>query len=163
MPTLFWDASGLAKYYTEEVGSETAKAAFSHDPALQMLTTPWGYVETFSLLHRKRNDGRLPASHFSTATSALRNDMIVLPRFRLLTVSDAAIITGIMHIQRHSLNSTDAALLATLLRYAQTTGATCVLVVADGRFCRAAQAEGLAVINPDILPAADVAAFLAAF
>lgn len=163
MPTLFWDASGLAKQYAPEIGRPTALALFAHRPAPRMVTTPWGYAETYSLLLRKRN-GRIllsPAS-FAAATSALRNDMIILPQFRLPTVTDAAILAGITHIQKHSLNSTDAALLVTFLRYAQTTGEACALVAADGRFCRAAQAEGLAAINPEIMPAADVPAFLAA-
>lgn len=127
-----------------------------------MLTTLWGYAETFALLQRKRNGGRLDVPSYSRATSALRNDMIVLPQFRLLTVMDSAILSSITHIQKHSLNSTDAALLATLLRYARTTGETCALVAADVRFCRAAQAEGLAAINPEVMPAADVSAFLSA-
>lgn len=162
MASLFWDASGLAKYYAEESGSETARALFADASQPLMVTTPWGYAETFALLQRKRNGGRLDAPSYSRATSALRNDMIVLPQFRFVTVTDAAIIAGIMHIQKHSLNSTDAALLATLLRYGRTTGETCTLVAADARLCRAAQAEGLPIINPEIMPAADVAAFLAA-
>lgn len=160
MATLLWDASGLAKYYSEEVGTETAKAVYGYDPSSQMLTTPWGYVETYALLQRKRNGGRLPPAGFSLAVSALRNDFITLPIFRMLTVSDADIFAGITYIQRHNLNSTDAALLATLLRYSQATGKACALVAADGRFCRAAQAEGLTAINPETLPAADVPALL---
>lgn len=162
MPTLFWDASELAKQYAPEIGHPTALALFAHRPTPRMVTTPWGYMETYSLLLRKRNGGILSSASFASATSALRNDMIILPQFRLLTVTDAAILAGITHIQKHSLNSTDAALLATLLRYARTTGETCALVAADTRFCRAAQAEGLAAINPEVVPAADVSAFLAA-
>lgn len=161
MATLFWDASGLAKYYSEEVGTETAKAVYSHDAAFQMLTTPWGYVETFALLQRKRNGGRLPPAEFSLAVSALRNDLITLPLFRLLTVSDMDIFAGVTYIQKHNLNSTDAALLATLLRYAQVSGETCVLIAADSRFYRSALAESLPAINPELLPAADVPAFFA--
>ncbi|MGI4789073.1 MAG: hypothetical protein ACRYFS_09510 [Janthinobacterium lividum] len=88
--------------------------------------------------------------------------MIALPQFRLLSVSDTDIFASITYVQKYSLNSTDAALLATLLRYAQTTGEICVLVAADGRFCKSAQSEGLSVINPELFPAADVPAFLAA-
>ena len=162
MPTLFWDASGLAKQYAPETGRSTALALFAYSPTPQMVTTPWGYAETYSLLLRKRNGGILSPASFASATSALRNDMIILPKFRLLTVTDVAIMGSITYIQKHSLNSTDAALLATLLRYARTTGETCVLVAADSRFCRATQAEGLAAINPETLLAADVPAFLAA-
>jgi len=161
VPTLFWDASGLAKRYTEEVGNDTAESLFHQVPAPRMVTTLWGYTETFSLLLRKHNDGRLKAS-FATTTSALRNDLVGNAQFFLLAVTDSAILSSIMLIRRHNINATDAALLAALLHHAQTTGETCVLVAADVRFCRAAQAEGLPVINPQVMPAADVAAFLAA-
>jgi len=161
MPTLFWDASGLAKCYTEEIGNGTAEALFHQASAPKMTTTLWGYTETFSLLLRKHNDGRLRAS-FAITASALRNDLLGHAPFRLLAVTDSAILSSILLIQRHNINATDAALLVTLLRHARTSGETCVLVAADGRFCRAAQAEGLAVINPEVMPAADVPAFVAA-
>jgi len=163
MPTLFWDASGLAKQYAPEIGHPTALALFAHRPTPRMATTLWGYVETYSLLLRKRNGGILSPASFASATSALRNDMVILPKFRLLTVTDAAILAGITHIQKHNLNSTDAALLATFLRYAQASSDPCVLIAADQRLLRAAQGEGLAVINPEVMPAADVPMFLASF
>jgi hypothetical protein len=75
MPTLFWDASGLAERYTEEIGNDTAEALFHQAPAPQMTTTLWGYTETFSLLLRKHNDGR-PKASFATTASALRNDLL---------------------------------------------------------------------------------------
>lgn len=162
MPGLFWDASGLAKRYTEEVGNETAEALFLQFPGFWAVTTPWGYSETFSLLIRKCNDGHISRRLFADAVSRLRRDLIDLPQFRLLTVTDVDIISSITHVLRHNINSVDAALLATLLRYAQTSGETCVLVAADKRMLRAAQAEGLSVINPETMPAADVPAFLAA-
>ena len=162
MPTLFWDASGLAKRYVPETGRATALALFVHAPTPQMITTPWGYTETYALLLRKRNGGSLGSSSFAAATSALRNDVIINPSFRLLTVTDAAIIGSIAVIQKHNLNSTDAALLTTFPRYAQLSSDPCVLIAADQRLLRAAHAEGLAVINPETLPAPDVAAFLAA-
>ena len=98
MATLFWDASGLAKYYSEEVGTETAKVIYRHGTSSQMLTTPWGYVETFALLQRKRNGGRLPPAEFSLAVSALRNDLVTLPLFRMLTVTNTDILGSITYI-----------------------------------------------------------------
>ncbi len=47
MPLLFWDASALAKRYTEEVGSDAVDAIFAAVPASSMVTTVWGYAETF--------------------------------------------------------------------------------------------------------------------
>lgn len=76
-------------------------------------------------------------------------------------MTDADIIGGVTCIQRYSLNSTDAALLATLLRCASVTGETCVLIAADSRFCRSALAEGLQVINPEQMSADAVPGYFA--
>lgn len=162
MPTLFWDASALAKRYAPETGSPTALALFSYSPVPKLVTTPWGYTETYALLLRKRNSGVISLSSFVTAASALQNDIILQGQFRLLTVTNADIIGSITHIHKHNLNSTDAALLAALLRYVKITGETCVLVAADARFCRAAQAERLSIINPETMSAADTSSFLSA-
>lgn len=162
MSTLFWDASGLAKYYTEEAGNATAEALLTFAPMQHMTTTLWGYTETFSLLTRRRNDGRLSERLFADAASRLRNDILVAPLFGLLPLTEADIVGSIILIQRHNLNATDAALLAALLRYARVLGDSCALVAADVRLCRAASAEGLAALNPQDTPAADVPAFLAA-
>lgn len=118
MPTLFWDASGLAKRYALETGSQTELALFAQMPSLQAVTTLWGYTETYALLLRKRNGRFLSPAAFSAATSLLRNDVFLQGNFQLLTVTDADILSSIAHIQKHTPNSTDAALLATLLRYA---------------------------------------------
>lgn len=161
MPTLFWDASGLAKRYALETGSSTAAALSTHVPALQEVTTLWGYTETYALLLRKRNGGLLSPALFAAATSLLRNEVFLDGCFELVAVTDTDILGSITHIQRHNLNSTDAALLATLLRYKQATGETCVLIAADNRFYRSALAEGLPAINPELLSAADVPTFFA--
>jgi hypothetical protein len=87
------------------------------------------------------------------------------PDFILLSVDDAAFLAGITLTDRHNLNSSDAALLATYLRHTRPrpTGAPpCVLIASDQRLLRAAQLEGLVTLNPELLPAADVPAALAA-
>lgn len=162
MPTLFWDASALAKRYVEEQGSETVQAVVDQSAGFQMLSTPWGYSETFSLLRRRQNDKRLTRTLFQSAASLLRSDLLGGFQFQFLAVTDADIIGSVTLIQRHNINATDAALLTALLRYTRTSGEICVLVAADTRFCRAAQAEGLLVSDPQEMPAADVSLFLAA-
>ncbi len=163
MPTLLWDASALAKRYVPETGSKTVGTLFASMP-LQMVTTLLGYAETFSLLLRKMNGGGISITTFTTAVSALQIDLINAPDVTLLSVEDAMILSGIPLMRRHNINATDAAILAAFVRYAQADPATttsCVLVAADKRLVRAAAAEGLNTLNPELLPAADVPAFLA--
>ena len=64
---------------------------------------------------------------------------------------------------RPNLNTADAAMLAAYLRHgaAANSGlAACLLVASDRRLMRAAQAEGLAALNPETISAADLPAHL---
>lgn len=163
MALFFWDASGLAKRYILEDGNDTANALFTASPALRMATTPIGYAETFSILLRRRNGGLLDAPTFSVATASLQTE-VLSPRFDLFSVSDAAIFSSLALMRAHNFNATDAAILRTLLDYAASPNApVCVLVASDTRLLRAADAEGLPTLNPELVPAADVPDFLAAF
>jgi hypothetical protein len=61
-------------------------------------------------------------------------------------------------------DTVDAATLAACLRHSKTptiAGQPVVLIGSDHRLLRAAQAEGLMVLNPERLPAGDVQRFLA--
>jgi hypothetical protein len=55
----FWDASALVKRYLLESGSDTVNALFAAVPRDRMVTTPWGYAETYSVLLRRLNGGIL--------------------------------------------------------------------------------------------------------
>ncbi len=159
---LLWDASALAKRYTRETGSDTVRALFGNVPLSRMVTTIWGYAETFSILLRRHNGAIISATAFAKAAAALENEFIFHPDPMVLTIEDAVVLASIALMKRHNLNATDAAILALFLRYDSAVGSSvCVLVAADKRLLRAAQSEGLAVIDPETLPAADVADFIA--
>jgi hypothetical protein len=88
---------------------------------------------------------------------------VLAPGFDLLTVDDAAIFDGLHFVEKHSINATDAAILTLFLRYVQALppdGPPCVLVASDQRLVQAAQAEGLATLDPETVPAVDVPSFL---
>jgi hypothetical protein len=72
------------------------------------------------------------------------------------------ILDGVELIQRHNLNSTDAAVLHAWLTHTLPLRAAVVsvLVASDRRLLRAAVAEGLAVLNPETVASADVPAVL---
>lgn len=162
MALLFWDASALAKRYTAEAGRETANAIFAHRGAHDLASTPWGYAETYSILLRRYNGGVIDLATFTGAVTTLQAEVVHNSDFGLLTITDALIFSSIDAMRRHNLNATDAVLLTLLLEFSQSPGAPiCVLVASDQRFLRAAVAEGLKTLNPETLPTADVAAFLA--
>jgi uncharacterized protein len=164
MPFVIWDASALAKRYTPEVGSDVVQELFANVSASQMVTTVWGYAETFSILLRHRNRSTMSVASFGRAASALENEIIANPDVRFLTVDDTAVLAGISLMKTHNLNSADAAFLSVFLRFARALppgGPACVLVAADHRLLLAAQAEGLVTLNPESFAAASVPAFLA--
>lgn len=164
MPILFWDASGLVKRYYAESGSETVHALFDHSPLPAMIGTFWGYTETYAILARKRNAGHLTPVGLSTAMSALYNEVIAAEDFDLLSIDDKAVMSSITHILAHNINSADAALLTTFLEFQASLpegSPACILVTADLRLIRAAQAEGLQTLNPEALTPQEATAFLA--
>lgn len=162
MYVLFWDASALIKRYLPELGRDTVNAFFNTVSRGDMLSTPWGYAETYSILLRRRNADVLDTASFTVAVTALQDEVVDDEDFRLLTIDDATVFDSIAMMHRHNLNATDAALLTLLLTYAHSVGTTqCVLVAADQRLLRAASAEGLTTVNPELLPVSDVPGFLA--
>jgi len=165
LPQPLWDASALAKRYAPENGSDTVDAVFVHTAESQMVTTFLGYAETFSLLLRKQNRGDISAASFRTAASSLQAEMLSGLSVNLLSITDSDILRGVEFMRRYNINASDGAILAAFLRYSRSqlfTGSSCILVAADYRLLRAAEAEGLATLNPEAVSAADVATILAA-
>jgi predicted nucleic acid-binding protein len=161
---LFWDASALVKRYFVEMGSETVDAIFTEATRHNVSTTPWGYAETYSILLRRLNGGVLDAPSFAAAVTALQGEVVDSPDFGLLSISDTDVFASILWMRRHNLNATDAAILTMLLEQVPllpTDELPCVLVAADHRLIRAAAAEGLTTINPEVIAAFDVPGLLA--
>ena len=108
------------------------------------------------------NGGALDAAGFAAAVSSLQAEVVDSAEFTLFTVSDTAIFRSVGLMQKHNLNSTDAAILTVVLEVARSSNApVCVLVASDQRLLRAAQAEGLRTLNPETTTLADVPAFVA--
>jgi hypothetical protein len=96
--------------------------------------------------------------------SALQTEVVTSPDFGLLSISDAVIFASVAQMRQHNLNATDAALLTMLLEYVRLSsmpGSQCAMIAADQRLVRAAAAEGLRTLNPEVFAASDVPAFVA--
>ncbi len=165
MPLILWDASGLAKHYTNESGHDTADALFAAVSLQEMALTPWGYAETYSILLKKYNSRILGVPAFKTAVTNLQNEVLGSNGFRILSISDATIFGSLSLMRAQSLNSADAAILSAFLRFPRALpvgSLPCLLVASDKQLLRAAEAEGLKTLNPELLAVVDAAAFLAA-
>jgi hypothetical protein len=123
-----------------------------------------GYAETYSVLLRKHNDGRIDFPSFLVAVGALQVEVADSGRFHFLPIDDATIFASPLMLQRHNLNATAAAILTMLLDFVPNLppGETLVLVASDARLLRAGASEKLVTFNPETVVAADVPAFLTA-
>lgn len=162
MAIILWDASSLAKRYTQKAGRETVNALFAAVPSGKMQITPWGYAETYSILLRKHNSGILDFRALVAATNALRTEVISDPDFGILSITDALIFGSLALIGTHNINSADAAILSTYLRFLRSVSEPCLLAASDRRLLRASNAEGLATLNPEQVSPPEVPAILAA-
>jgi len=160
VPVIFWDASGLAKRYTDEGGRLTVNRIFAEAVPDEMYVTPLGYSETYSILIRKHNSGLLDSRAFWAATNALRSEIIGASGFGLLSITDALIFGSLALMGTHNINSADAAILSTYLQFQRASRVPCLLVASDKRLLRAAQAEGLNVLNPEEVTPAEAGRLL---
>lgn len=165
MPIILWDASGLVKRYYAETGSPTVLKIFEQIPLSRMYCTFWGYAETFAILHRKRNAGILSSATFTKAATKLQEDVLASGDFGVLTIEDDRVLVGLSFVIRHNLNSNDAAILATYLRFQASLppgSPVCLLAAADQRLIRAFEAEGLKTLNPERLTVDEVTSLMGA-
>lgn len=161
---LLWDASAFVKRYYDELGRETVNALFAHSSVSDRAITPLGYAETYSILLRRYHGGILRPATFTSAVTTLQAEVLGDPGFHVLSIDDAAIFAGLALMNAHHLNASDAAILFTYLRFRDALplgSPTCLLVASDKRLLRAAAAEGLATLNPELVSAAGLPAFLA--
>lgn len=161
MALLFWDASGLVKRYMPETGRATVNALFENNPSPVTLGTPWGYLETYSILLRRHNSGVIDVPTFTTAVTALQAEVVISADFQLLPIRDALVFASATMLRKHNLNATDAAILTTLMEFVRSSGVTdCALVTADKRLVRAAGAERLTTLDPEAVAASEIPTFL---
>jgi len=155
-PQILWDASGLVKRYYQEAGQAAVNAIFQAVPLRDMAITPWGYAETYSILLRKRNGGSLDQSAFRDAITELQMEVIDVAGFTVLSIGDALVFGSVSLMAAHNINSADAAILATYLRFQRASQERCMLIASDRRLVRAVEAEGLRALNPEEVSAGGI-------
>ena len=150
----YFDASALAKRYTEEIGSDTIDSFFENAPLERLSCLTIGAIEVFWICIRKRNDGRLTNHQFEISVTLLRREVINRQSdFRTISAPDSLVWNSMDLIETHSLNSVDAMVLRSALDLAtelRSTDDKLVLVASDQRLLRAARAEGLQTFNPEL-------------
>ncbi len=154
MPVLLWDASALAKRYVPEQGSDMVDALFENVALSQMVGTLFGYAEAFSVVLRKHNRGEINANTFQKAKTLMRSELFDDREFHLLSLYDEDFVASQGLMEKHNINSADAAILAAFLRYTRRhpkDRPVLVLVAADKDLLRAAEREGIGTLDPESL------------
>ena len=149
---LYLDASALAKRYTLEMGTSVVNDLFNRAASARFIVLSVGIAEVASILVRKRNANVIPADLYSLAIVNFSAEILSQPELRIIPATAAMATDSIVLIGRHSINATDAILLRSALDLADSLRSRAddlILVASDLRLLRAAEAEGLAIFNPE--------------
>ena len=152
MMRFFVDGSALAKRYVAEPGTPLMDHLFSQVTANRLFVLNVGFAEVVSVMVRRRNAGAITTTTFSQAMLHLGQEIIHAASIRKLEPTNALVIASLAHIEKHSINATDAIVLHATLGLAQflrVNGDDLAIVASDQRLLRAAKAEGLDTFDPE--------------
>ncbi len=157
------DASALVKRYHNEPGAkvvQTLTDTLLADEPRHALVSWSTLAETLASLNRKRNAGIVSQNVYQAVRTRL---LLEAREMNILTVTDTMIRDSLSLIERHNINASDALFLRQALDWqAQLpAGDNVVMVAADRRLLRAAEAEGLATLDPEQSNVAKVRPLLA--
>ena len=149
----FWlDASALVKRYVREKGTPLINHLFTQTSPRLLVCLLEGIGETVSILVRRKNQGVLTPQVYRQVLSELRAEISENADVEKVYQTRAQVATSWQWIEQHSLNSTDSVILQCTLDKAnelRADGHDLILVSADARLLRAANAEGILIFNPE--------------
>lgn len=136
---------------------------FANAAREQLMCLMLGVAEVAAALAWKRNVDIITLTVFSAGMIQLRIEVLDAEDFTKLPADNALISISIPLSDKHAINATDAILLQTALDLAallRADGNDLVLVAADQRLLKAAQAEGLVTFDPETQTEAALDAWL---
>jgi predicted nucleic acid-binding protein len=149
---IYFDASALIKQYTSEHGSNIVNTLFEHISDTQIVCSALSIAEVISILVRKRNDARISDLLFKQSLANFHAEIVSSRKVRKTTVNNRLINLSLTFIFKHNINATDAIILRSALDLQQLlheSGDTLLFCAADKRLIRAAEAEGVTILNPE--------------
>lgn len=154
MAAYFFDSSALMKRYAKEVGSAWVISLFKPSATNRVYVARITLVEVISALTRRTKSGRLKSS--ATAKSVSRFHRAFDGKFLIVEINKALVDQAAGLAEKHALRGYDAVQLAAALsmnvRRLAKSVMPLTLISADADLNAAAQAEGLAVDNPNNHP-----------
>lgn len=154
MAALFLDSSALVKRYIQEQGTAWLSQLLAMKGSNVHYVARITIVEVSAALARRRRDGSLSAADAAKAQAGLRQDMAGF--LEVIEITSALLEHAAALADSRELRAYDAVQLAAALEVQQRTLSLgfppVTLVSADSDLNAAAQAEGLAVDNPNQHP-----------
>ena len=151
MSTYFFDSSGIVKRYIDEIGSQWVQEILA-DHKNVVAIAEIGIVEIVAAFAKRRRMKELTRYEYRFARRVFLRDV---DRYRIISADRKAINQAANLTDRYPLRAYDAVQLATALRLAEALKAerlSMTFVSADAQLCTAAEREGLATVNPNLLP-----------
>ena len=152
--TYYFDSSALVKRYVTEVGTGWVRSLVSPVEGNLSLLSRVTTIEIRSALARRRRNGVISQDEHAFALEALRVHSLSQYRLLELDVSVAGLAGDLL--ERYPLRAYDAVQLASALLTHDTLQAIglplLTFLAADDRLLAVAQAEGLAIDNPNAHP-----------
>ena len=152
MTIYYADSSALLKKYVNENGSVWTRHALAA-PAV-VITAQLALIEIASALNRRVRDGTVTAHDYTRLANDFRDEC--RDQFQIITLDQALVNLSWAVLERHALRAYDAIHLASALvmdrQLVEAGLAAPIFLAADDRLLKAAQAEGLAVDNPNLHP-----------
>ncbi|MCI0681310.1 MAG: type II toxin-antitoxin system VapC family toxin [Gemmataceae bacterium] len=152
MPVHFFDTSAVAKHYHAETGTAKVDALFALLNATQVISR-LSVVEFHSVFAKKVRIGELNAASFHKLTRRFRGD-VAARRLRVVRLTAAHFQSAERLIRRigltNGLRTLDALQLAVAISLNEPAQPI-EFICADKSLGALAVAEGLAVVNPDVV------------
>lgn len=152
MPVHFFDTSAIGKHYHAETGTAKVDALLGLPNASQVISR-LSVVEFHSVFAKKVRIGELNPTAFQKLTRRFRGD-VAARRLRVIRLTAAHFQSAERLIRRvgltKSLRTLDALQLAVAINLNEP-GQPIEFICADRALCSLAIAEGLSVVNPEVI------------
>ncbi len=144
---IFLDASAVAKrYFPERGSSQVLELLAGAEPHCSLVLLS---CELTSVLNRRFREGDMTRAVYRSVKEQMKRDAATTPT---VPVDNQLIETSVRLLDSHPLKTLDALYLAGALNLQQSSHADLLFVSADRQLIRAAQAEGLKVLDPERAP-----------
>ncbi len=150
MALLYLDTSALVKIYLDERGSERMRVLASPDSEYRLAVCSITQVEFHAAIWRRHRIGELDSERIEFAIE--RFNVRLGTEFLRCSVDDRTLNLASDMVAQHGLRAYDAVQLAACLVLETRADEAPTFVCADRRLLDAAEAEGLAVLDPEQAP-----------